>query len=487
MARRPIARLIGALIVATLFAALVSCNGGTTEANANGGTFSASSGTANAAGTPGAKGSGGGAGNGGVTTVHGSTPGPVSPPSAVVAGFPGYFSFGVSNGAGGAPYLVSMRTTNGTAWDFRYEYLSGGVGTSGGWDSWATPPGQYITNAINENRADGFRSEFVYYTLLQTPGPGTNSDERSTDLAHLADPATMATYFGDWRLVMQRIGAAGVPVVVIVEPDLWGYIEQTAVRNGTNSAASIPASVGSSGFADVQGYPNTAQGFAWALLHIRDLYAKNAVLALHASPWGTLHDIGSDTNPNTDAVALGKQEAQFLLTCGLAGNPAGVSTFDLLSEDIANHDSGQNGVWWDPNNQGLPNFARFLSYAHEMVKDTGKRLLLWQVPLGNQYFDTENNSPGHTQDNKAQYILSHVADFANAGIIGVQFGTPLGGTNIFDTQRDGVTNPAPISTFQCNLCNNHVSQYPDDDGGYLRIFVGQYYRNGPVALPATVP
>ena len=50
---------------------------------------------------------------------------------------------------------------------------------------------------------------------------------------------------------------------------------------------------------------------------------------------------------------------------------------------------------------------------------------MWQVPVGNQYYDTENNSAGHTQDNKAQYILGHIADFANAGIIGVLFGPAM--------------------------------------------------------------
>ena len=108
--------------------------------------------------------------------------------------------------------------------------------------------------------------------------------------------------------------------------------------------------------------------------------------------------------------------------------------------------------------------------------------MLWQVPVGNQYYDTENNSAGHTQDNKAQYILSHIADFARAGFIGTLFGPGNGGTNALDSRNDGVTNPAPISTFQCNQCNNHTSSYSDDDGGYLRINLGQYYKNGGYAL-----
>ena len=63
-------------------------------------------------------------------------------------------------------------------------------------------------------------------------------------------------------------------------------------------------------------------------------------------------------------------------------------------------------------------------------------------------------------------------------MITVLFGPGNGGTNVMDVRQDGVTNPAPISTYQCNNCNNHTSQYADDDGGYLRINLGQYYKSG---------
>jgi hypothetical protein len=110
---------------------------------------------------------------------------------------------------------------------------------------------------------------------------------------------------------------------------------------------------------------------------------------------------------------------------------------------------------------------------------------VWQVPVGNQYFDTMNQSPGHYQDNRAEYFLSHVSALTAAGIVAVLFGS--GGndnsTTYTDAVGDGITNPAPISTFECTGCNNHTSVWPDDDGGYLRIFVGLYY--GPPPPPPT--
>src|SRR5260370_31489933 len=131
--------------------------------------------------------------------------------------------------------------------------------------------------------------------------------------------------------------------------------------------------------------------------------------------------IGSNTSASLDIGALATQPAQFLNTAGLSGNPSGVSTFDLLSNDVADHDSGQSGIWWDRNNVTFPNFARYLQYASGLSAGTGRRIMMWQVPAGNHNFHTADNRQGHTQDNRAEYILGHIADFARAGVIGVLF------------------------------------------------------------------
>ena len=399
---------------------------------------------------------------------------------------PSHFSFGVMDGPGGASYLNGMRSTNGTAWDFRYQYLVGGVNTGHGWETWNTPAGQFATSYLQESGGNGYLPAFVYYEVQQSNGSCGGCGEAERDLSNLDNPSTMAAYYANWTLLMRKVSAYGKPVLIIVEPDLWGFIEKTVTGHG-NSAADTPASVDSSGNADAAGLPNTAQGYAWALLRIRDRYARNAVLALHASPWGTGIDIASNTDSSVDAAGVGAQQAQFLNTAGLVGNPSGLSTFDLISNDVADHDSGQSGIWWDRYNQTFPNFVRYLQYASALAAGTGRRIMMWQVPEGNQYFDTENNSQGHTQDNRPEYILSHIPDFAHAGIIGVLFGPGNGGTYIQDARHDGITNPGPISTYECNSCNNHTSSYPDDDGGYLRIFVGQYYRSGGYTLSGAPP
>ena len=113
-------------------------------------------------------------------------------------------------------------------------------------------------------------------------------------------------------------------------------------------------------------------------------------------------------------------------------------------------------------------------------------MFVWQIPIGNQYFRTENNAPGHYQDNRAEYFLSHVPELRQAGIIGLLFGAGTdGNTQYVDAQQDGLTNPAPICTPEGTsgsaICNDHTSTVPDDDGGYLRLAAQRYYEAGPLS------
>jgi hypothetical protein len=373
-----------------------------------------------------------------------------------------------------------MRTRNGSAFTFRYQYLTGGVNTGRGWETWQQPTGQFATYYMQQSAQHGYIPAFVYYELCLTNGlhpsdycGGHNVDQ---DTANLASAAAMNAYFANWVLMLQKIKAFGLPVLVIVEPDLWGFLQNAS--HGSDNAASVPASVASSGFADAAGFPNNAQGFAWALLHMRDKYAPKAILTLHASTWASGNDIATSADPALDVASMARSEAAFLNSAGLVGNPAGVSTWDAISSDVADFDSAQpNGrSWWDRYNQTFPNFARYLTFIGDISQQTHRRIVMWQVPMGNQYFDTMNNSPGHYQDNRAEYILGNVSSFATAGVIAVLFGPGNGGTMNIDAMHDGVTNPAPISAYECNYCNKHVSVYPDDDGGFLRIFVGLYLQ-----------
>src|SRR5262245_49637264 len=169
--------------------------------------------------------------------------------NAVPAGLPSHFSFGLMDSPGGAAAMASMRTNNGTSWDYRYQYLAGGTNTGGGWANWNAPAGQFATYYMQDSASHGIMPAFVYYQMLQSKGPSGGS-ESGNDLAHLNSGNTMGAYYADWALLLQKIGAFGRPTFVVVEPDLWGFIEQNAISRGGHSAANVPASVASSGYHD---------------------------------------------------------------------------------------------------------------------------------------------------------------------------------------------------------------------------------------------
>ena len=112
--------------------------------------------------------------------------------------------------------------------------------------------------------------------------------------------------------------------------------------------------------------------------------------------------------------------------------------------------------------------------------------MLWQVPVGNRVYRTQNNTDGHWQDNRPEYFLNptngraHLAEWANLGVVGIMWGAGAESqTHYFDARNDGITNPAPING------NNAVSSYSDDDGGYLRLQLSSYYSSSRLPLPGS--
>jgi hypothetical protein len=385
---------------------------------------------------------------------------------------------------------------SGIPFDYAYQYLAAGVNTGQGWQTWNTSaqfPLWYAQGASSH----GYIPVFPYYQLLQSNGPCNSCGEAQRDLANLNSTSVMQAYFDDFRMLMRRLGSGtwdgitgfGKTAVVHVEPDLSGYAEQAALFNslcygfctGTgNDGSLVKAAVASSGFVDVSAYANTFKGFILALQHLRDLYAPNVLLAFHVSDWATGQDIGSSTDATLDPVAYGQKAGQFAVSAGAGG-------YDLVFNDVADRDAGYyehvvgRNVWWDRLNVALPNFTRWERYLGAVTGTVGRPAMVWQVPLGNQWFDTVNDTDGHYQDNRAEYFFGHMAELQQIGVIGVMYGAGAGGpTTNTDDKGDGITNPASFCTTRGvssgQVCNNHTSTVADDDGGYLRMAASQYYK-----------
>ena len=399
---------------------------------------------------------------------------PDSPPGGqATTVFGDRLAFGLRNDPDDLPWMIA----SGVPWAARYTYLAGGVNTGAGWTTWSARPGEYATAYSRASAAAGYVPIFTYYQLQQSrPGGGTEAER---DFANLADPATMRAYFEDFAMLMRALADAPRPPVVHVEPDLWGYMQQRSP-----SADRIGVSVRSSGHPDAAREPDTAIGFAHALLDIRARYAPRVLLAIHASAWSAGRDIVVSTM-EVDPVPLASATGRFLRSLDRASGG-----WDLVFHDTVDRDAAMSAempgrrAWWDPSDQSVPDFARWLSYVHTLSVALDRRIVVWQVPLGNQRYRTMDNSPGHYQDTRAEYFLAHPDRLAAAGIAAVLFGPGIPDATWYtDARKDGITNPDPVTAFGCDRCNIETAQFADDDGGFLRIAVGAYYRNGSAALP----
>ena len=184
-------------------------------------------------------------------------------------------------------------------------------------------------------------------------------------------------------------------------------------------------------------------GFARAVVRLRDAYAPNVILGYHISVWGTGVDIALSNPPDATVDALAARAAAFYNS--LAAN------FDIAFAEFSDRDSGfyqyvygDGGQhWWD-----AEDFRRSARFLGGFSAAAGKRIVMWQIPLGNTKMRSENNTTGHYQDNRPEWLLdeparSHLTAYRDAGVVAFLFGGGAGGvTCACNGQNDGVTNPA---------------------------------------------
>jgi hypothetical protein len=246
-------------------------------------------------------------------------------------------------------------------------------------------------------------------------------------------------------------------------------------------------------------------GFARGVLRLRDAYAPNVVLGYHISVWGTSDDIILSNPPDATVDALGSRAAAFYGS--LAAN------FDIAFAEFSDRDAGfyqyiygDNGQRW----MDSEDFRRLARFLGRFSSTTGRRIVMWQIPLGNTRMRAVNNTWSHYQDNRPEWFLdepsrNHLRAYRDAGIVAFLFGGGAGGTTCAcNAAGDGVTNPAPIggNTLASELAPpgtppaevmrgttpTLVTPYAaDDDGGFFRWKAWRYYQDGAVPLAGSTP
>lgn len=392
---------------------------------------------------------------------------------------------------------AALRAT--TTFAFRYQYLAGGVNTGSGWATWNTN-GDFPRYYIQESVAAGITPVFTYYMLLQsTPGGGSESD---ADYTNANNTATMTAFYNDLILFFQKAALfPNTKVILHVEPDFWGYMEQ---RSTNDDARTVSAKVSETGIAALAGLPSTVAGMAQAVVRLRNAYAPNVILGYHISVWGTRVDIALQNPTDAEVDVLAQRAAAFYGSLG--------ASFDIAFAEFSDRDSGfyqyvygdQGRSWWD-----VDDFRRNVRFLSGFTTLASKRIVMWQIPLGNQAMRSVNNTWAHYQDNRVQWLFdeparTHLQAYRDAGVVAFLFGGGAGGTTCAcDANSDGVTNPAGIngneiaselaaagtapSLVTRGSTPTLVTPYAaNDDGGFFRWKAWQYYRNGAMPLSGGV-
>ncbi len=149
-------------------------------------------------------------------------------------------------------------------------------------------------NFMNLANSHSYQPMFIYENLQ-----GLSGNYDGGILGAFQSATYMGQYFSDWADLMTVVNTwlsanPGKIVTIDVEPDSWGYMQQ----NHSNDPSTIAACVASATnpgspypWVPLTGYPNTVQGAARAMLHIKDvqLAAANRArlkLAFHVSRAG---------------------------------------------------------------------------------------------------------------------------------------------------------------------------------------------------------
>lgn len=384
-------------------------------------------------------------------------------------------------------WLKETAEQNGARWKFRQQYFSGGVNKpddgwamvfQNPWNKWVNPEkvkGVWGERWLKDTIDAGYVPWITYYNLAQSlpadykPGPAkaTPVNGRNT--------ATMKAYWEDVRLLMQICARfAPKPVLVHIEPDEWGHLLLTARKGDELFPREVDVKVGSTGLEELKGLPDDMTGYVQAWLTLRDRHAPtNVLLGCNPSAWDERHTM------------TGARWASYLTACG-------AERMDFAVAEFGDRDLGAQKksppYTTDQIVVHLDTWDEQLRWIDEIHRGTGLWVWYWQVPVGNTWFSSCNQTDGHYCDGVVQLLLEDyprndaVARYVKAGCAGFVFNCGQSfGTHPFDAKKDGVTNPKPIPGTL-----GHTAAFADDDGGYLRLRGAAYSKKPyPILAKAT--
>jgi hypothetical protein len=339
---------------------------------------------------------------------------------------------------------MNDETANAAPFAVRYRYIhsqpaassayytdarcSAAAAASGWWGCWGgtwVAPGNDVTyenNRVAQVTWQGSpRPQMFFWTWysLRDLGDMAGQGDGPGEVIAINRLDLLTRYMDDYRFFLQKIGNS--PNMIDIEPDFWGYVKSLG------GAHAVPAQVTAANPTDCATQENSAAGLARCLISMAHKYAPNTAVGMHVSCW--------DWQTNTQGCG------QFLLDIG-AGNA------DFLVADVSDRDAAwydiqkqlgtgagfdRPGYWWTAEN----NAAAILGFYKTMAETVGKPMVLWQIPVGNM---AQNNTLNHYQDDKVDYLFSHMDQVADAHIVALLFGAGHGEQTSAETDGGNLIN-----------------------------------------------
>lgn len=266
---------------------------------------------------------------------------------------------GVSSFSAAGDWPAVAEQQHGVDWKFLYLYAVPTSDPKPDVEAWLLDKAKIATSL-------GAMPVYTFYQLLQLGQQKLSGSEADVVKAALADPALMKSYFDSFVFLLQTAAKTGVPTILHVEPDSWGFMMWAMGVEGNADATSIPVAVASSGHADVAGFPDDASGFGRALLALRDQHAPAVRLGWHASNFR----VGQ------------KPEV-------VTGFYSSLGEWDVIFTEQP-HLEADEAKWWEPWDPTLldTNVAWFSAVSAE----ANVPIVLWQAQIGTtdfHFFDTQ--------------------------------------------------------------------------------------------------
>ncbi|KPL73943.1 choice-of-anchor X domain-containing protein [Bellilinea caldifistulae] len=286
----------------------------------------------------------------------------------------------------------------GLPWSYVYQYITWG------WEGWG---GNFVKRFVQHSWNNGFVPVVTVYMMLGATGGNENA---AAYAERLKNPQVVENYLQSLERALDEANGQQ-PVIFVIEPDFYGFMQQ--LSNSDSPPEGVRPDDPDSFIVALNktGYSNTLSGFGQYIIDLIHSRAPNALVAPMVSMWGVNRDPMLASLP--DLTEYVRRTAGFM-------RKMGAERADLITVEWSDRDAGR-GIrpWWDDRDAELPRPNRAILWGHLLAQQLNKRLLLWQVPVGNMDL---NDTCQNYRDNRAAYLFHHPQDLWQAGYVGILFG-----------------------------------------------------------------